>query len=137
MNISWRQRWLLSNSECEKISPHCDLNEREHHLMVVTYEINVAYKIMVLPFILIRGRSQTTLTRFWLFWPPTPRRWHFLTYKRWQKVKIFGLPSSTYPPLVVNVCERSLYRTWCYTFFYLIQGSWWEKSWKKSRKKSW
>ena len=33
----------------------------------------------------VRGRSQTMLTRFWLFWSPTPLRWHFLPYKRWQK----------------------------------------------------
>ena len=32
--------------------------------------------------------------------------WHFLPYERWQKVNIFGLPTS---PLLVNVvCERPL-----------------------------
>ena len=30
---------------------------------------------------------------FGLFWPPTPLRWHFLPYKRWQKQDIFGLPT--------------------------------------------
>ena len=33
----------------------------------------------------VRGHSQTTLTRFWLFLPPTPLCWHFLWYKCWQK----------------------------------------------------
>ena len=33
-------------------------------------------------YFLKRGCSQTTLTRFWLFWPPTPLRWHFLWYER-------------------------------------------------------
>ena len=41
----------------------------------------------------VRGRSKTTLTRFCLFRPPTPLRWHFLWYKRWQKVDIFGPPN--------------------------------------------
>ena len=39
---------------------------------------------LVWPF---RRHSQTTLTRFWT---PTPLCWHFLPYKRWQKVDIFG-----------------------------------------------
>ena len=25
------------------------------------------------------------MTRFWVFWPPTPLRWHFLCYEQWQK----------------------------------------------------
>ena len=41
----------------------------------------------------IRGRSQTTLTRFWLFWPPTPLCWHFLWYDCWQKVDILRPPT--------------------------------------------
>ena len=40
----------------------------------------------------IRGRSKTTLARFQLFWPPTPLCWHFLWWKRWQKVDILGPP---------------------------------------------
>ena len=57
-----------------------------------------------------RGGSQTTLTRFWLFfWPPTPLRWHFLPYKRWQKVKIFDyLPTS--------FCQRSLWTPPCFNY---------------------
>ena len=39
----------------------------------------------------IRGSSQTTLTSFWFFWPPTHLRWHVLTYEHWQKVDIFTL----------------------------------------------
>ena len=38
----------------------------------------------------LRGHSQTTLTRFWVFLPPTHLCWHFLWYKCWQKVDIFG-----------------------------------------------
>ena len=39
------------------------------------------------------------------FWPPT-NLGHFLPYKGWQKVNIFG---TTYPPPLVNVvCERLL-----------------------------
>ena len=54
----------------------------------------------------IRGRSQTTLTRFLLFWPPTPMHWHFVWYNRWQKSEIFW---TTYLPRLVNVvCERTL-----------------------------
>ena len=34
--------------------------------------------------------KKNTLTIFWLFWPPTPLRWHFLWDKHWQKVDIFG-----------------------------------------------
>ena len=33
----------------------------------------------------IRGRSQTTFTRFGFFYPPTPLRLHFLRYKSLQK----------------------------------------------------
>ena len=44
---------------------------------------------------------------FGFFWPPTPLRWHFLRYKRWQKVDILGQP--TYLPCPVNVvCEQPL-----------------------------
>ena len=35
--------------------------------------------------------SQTMLTSFWLFSPPTPLRWHLLPYKHWQKIDIFEL----------------------------------------------
>ena len=71
--------------------------------------------------ICIRGHSQTTLTRFVFFWPPTPLRLHFLWYKSLHKVDFFWPP--TPPPLVNVVCERppsqmwrhkkqSLYRVW-------------------------
>ena len=41
-----------------------------------------------------KGRSQTTLTRFWLFfWPPTALGWHFLWYERWQEMDISGPPT--------------------------------------------
>ena len=50
----------------------------------------------------IRGRSQTTFTRFGFFWPPTPLRLHFLWYKSLQKVNFFDhLPPSS--------CKRSLW----------------------------
>ena len=54
----------------------------------------------------VRGRSQITLTRFWLFWPPTPLRWHFLSYENWQKGQHFWTTYS--PPLVNVVCEQPL-----------------------------
>ena len=38
-------------------------------------------------------RSQTTLTSWWLFWPPIPLCWHFIPYKHWRKVNISGLPT--------------------------------------------
>ena len=58
-----------------------------------------------------RGRSQTTLTSFCLFLITYPPCWHFLPYKRWQKVDIFGPTTS---------CKRSLWTTpyqllYCYT----------------------
>ena len=40
----------------------------------------------------LRGHSQTTLTRFWLFLTTYPLRWHFLRYECWQKVDTFGPP---------------------------------------------
>ena len=50
----------------------------------------------------IRGRSQTTFTRFVFFWPPSPLRLHFLWYKSLQKVDFFDhLPPSS--------CKRSLW----------------------------
>ena len=50
---------------------------------------------------MLRDRSQTRLISFGgFFWPPTPLRWHFLPYERWQKVDP--------PPLVNVVCERPL-----------------------------
>ena len=46
--------------------------------------------------IAIRGRSQTTFTRFGFFWPPTPLRLHFLWYKSFKKVDFFHhLPPSS------------------------------------------
>ena len=54
---------------------------------------------------LLKGRSQTTLTSFCFFLPPTPLRLHFLPYKSWHFL-------TTYPPLLVNVvCEWSLRAT--------------------------
>ena len=50
----------------------------------------------------LRGRSQTTFTRFGFFWPPTPLRLHFLWYKSLQKVDFFDhLPPSS--------CKHSLW----------------------------
>ena len=50
----------------------------------------------------IRGRSQTTFTKFGFFWPPTPLRLHFLWYESLQKVDFFDhLPPSS--------CKRSLW----------------------------
>ena len=49
----------------------------------------------------VRGRSQTTFTRFGFFWPPSPLRLHFLWYESLQKVDFFDhLPPSS--------CKRSL-----------------------------
>ncbi len=51
----------------------------------------------------IRGRSQTTFTKFGFFWPPTPLRLHFLWYKSLQKVNFFDhLPPSS--------CKHSLWK---------------------------
>ena len=33
---------------------------------------------------------------FGFFWPPTPLGWQFLSYKLWQKVDIFGLPTNLF-----------------------------------------
>ena len=52
---------------------------------------NPFFRILFLCY--VRGRSQTTLTRFCHFWPPTPLCWQFLWYERWQKVDIFGPPT--------------------------------------------
>ena len=57
------------------------------------------------------------LTRFWLFWPPTPLCWHFLWYERWQKVDIF---KTTYLPCLLNVvCEQPLI---CLSIFDQLKG---------------
>ena len=50
-----------------------------------SYFFNLKFKV--------RGHSQTTLTRFWLFLPPTTLHWLFLPYEHWQKVDIFGPPT--------------------------------------------
>ena len=71
----------------------------------------------------LRGRSQTMLTKFWLFWPPTPLRWHFLWYKHWQKVDIFG------PPNLDDDSRLSLSR---WREVYSFWGTWGPKfSWDK------
>ena len=44
----------------------------------------------------VRGRSQITLSSYWLFLTPFSLCWHFLPYKHWQKVNIFGLPTHLY-----------------------------------------
>ena len=69
---------------------------------------------------LLWGRSQSTLTSYFLIFDHL-LRWHFLPYKqRWVKVNIFGLPS-TYPPLLVNVVcsprckKKKALKLLCYT----------------------
>ena len=58
----------------------------------------------------VRGRSQTTFTKFGFFWPPTPLRLHFIWYESLQKVNFL----ITYPPPLVNVvCEQPLTITYC------------------------
>ena len=53
-------------------------------------------------FISFWGRSQTTLTVFWLFFATYPFYWHFLWYERWQKWTFLEqLPTSS--------CKRSLW----------------------------
>ena len=50
----------------------------------------------------LRGRSQTTFTKFGFYWPPTPLCLHFLWYESLQKVNFFDhLPLSS--------CKRSLW----------------------------
>jgi hypothetical protein len=53
------------------------------------------------------GRSQTTLTSFWLFWPPppSPLHWHFLPYKLNVDKNLTFLYCL---PLSNVVCERPL-----------------------------
>ena len=73
----------------------------------------------------VRGHSQITLTRFWIFWPPTSLHLHFHWYESWQKVDIFGPPMTYLPRLVNLVCERPLsflsYIYWSYqTYFWDI-----------------
>ena len=61
-------------------------------------------------FYTVRGRSQTTFTKFDFFWPPTPLRLHFLWYESLQKVNFFDhLPPSS--------CKRSLWTTPYCTLF--------------------
>ena len=58
------------------------------HLCIVILWMRLASctKAVILflnPYPAIRGRSQTMLTSFWVFWPPTPFRWQFLPNKSW------------------------------------------------------
>ena len=62
--------------------------------------------LVVITYISFRGRSKTTLTSFWHFWPPTPLRWHFLPYKRWQKSTFID-----YLPVPPSSCKRCLWTT--------------------------
>ena len=76
------------------------------HLCIVILWMRLASctKAVILflnPYPAIRGRSQTMLTSFWVFWPPTPFRWQFLPNKSWHFL-------TTYLPLVNVVCERTL-----------------------------
>ena len=76
-------------------------------LIIVSYKkiTYLRYLLLFFRWGLVQGgilylRSLSTLTRFfWLFWPLTPLRWHFLPYKSWQKFNIFGLPTSDLPTL--------------------------------------
>ena len=45
----------------------------------------------------VEGRSQTTLTSFWLFWPPTPIPWHFLQYYLAHVIKTTKFTNSESP----------------------------------------
>ena len=55
----------------------------------------------------VRGRSQTTLTRFWLFFTTYT---HVLTFSMLQPLTNSGHFWTTYLPCLVNVvCERPLY----------------------------
>ena len=54
-----------------------------------------------------RGRSQTTLTSFWIFfWSPTPLHKKFLPYQNWHFRTTWVC---TYPPLLVKVALRLPY----------------------------
>ena len=67
------------------------------------------------------GCSQTTLTSYWLFWPPTR---HFLPYKLWQKVNIFGLPTHLLMSTKIEFTVRYIHKTnncphfFCHTYFH-------------------
>ena len=62
-----------------------------------------------------RGRSQTSFTNFvdnlffLFFWPPIPLIWHYLPYKRWQKVDNYWLPSLCQRSLWALLRERSIF----------------------------
>ena len=70
---SW---WIEIRYELD--SRMCEIRKPYHNFWHQVPSINV---------VTIRGHSLTTLTRFWLFWPPTP------SHKSWQKVSIFWLPT--------------------------------------------
>ena len=81
----------------------------------------------------VRGVSNY-IDKVFGFWPSTyPLSWHFLPYKCWQKVNIFGLPKyvCTYlptsscqlvnvssPPLWGQNSSRSLKKKWCNHLFF-------------------
>ena len=61
----------------------------------IKIKIKMLHQKLFHPIVEIRGRSRTTLTRFCLFWPPTPLRWLIHGGPPWlilQKVDIFRLP---------------------------------------------
>ena len=73
-----------------------------HHIFmgktIERLKINVSlnFSVCTKKLISIRGRSQTTFTRFGFLWPPTPLRLHFLQNKSLQKVDFFDhLPPSS------------------------------------------
>ena len=66
----WVQNW---KDFCLKIN----IPKRNHWILIIG----------------VRDRSQTTLTRFWLFLTTYPPAWRVLWYERWQKVDIFGAPT--------------------------------------------
>ena len=98
------RKWLWRKYDSQK-----KLYQRKNRSFQNSNEFRNNFKVIVIWFLwseflhnfLIKGRSQTTLTRFWLFfWPPNSLCWHFLPL--WTLTKS-GPFWTTYLPRLANV----------------------------------
>ena len=90
----WNQ---VCGSEKLRTAKETFLSQNSIVLLYKTWWFNIS---IIKTFRYVRGCSQTTFTRFVLYWPPTILRLHFLCYKSLQKVDFFDrLPPSS--------CKRS------------------------------
>ena len=58
--------------------------------LAVTQQVNILQSIYVF---MSKGSFTNYVDKILAFLPTSPLRWHFLWYKRWQKVDIFGPPT--------------------------------------------